>query len=214
MSHRTLAVLMACWLALGAWSVSPALAATLPPARRPAAAPTHALDAALERAHAHPDSADAQFEWAMTCAHAGALAPAWEALQRVYEIDPDYADRVVERYGAQVLANPGSAEAHFRLAAGFGMRGEREAARIQLEHVVALAPKDARAWTYLGYFQAEGGHVDLAMASWNRSLAIDPDDAATRFLAAQGMYRQGHFLQAIAAQEQAMKARGGEAFRP
>jgi Flp pilus assembly protein TadD len=116
---------------------------------------------------------------------------AWAALARVNALDPEYAARVTERYAASVEADPADLEARFRLAVGFYFRGRREAARQQLQQIVARAPKNAWALTYLGWLQTEAGHLDQAIGLWQKAISADPDLAMAHWLLGQAHFRKG-----------------------
>lgn len=154
------------------------------------------IAALVARAAEAPHSADAQFEVAMAFARTPFPERAWEALERVNALDPDYAVRVMERYGASVEADPNDLEARFRLAVGFYFRGRREAARQQLQQITWRQPKNAWAHTYLGWLQTEQGHLDQAVGSWQKALSLDPNNAMAHWLIGQAHFRKGRSGQA------------------
>jgi tetratricopeptide (TPR) repeat protein len=170
----------------------------------------------LARAHAAgaPQSADAQFDLAMAYARTPFLEHGWDALGRVTALDGNYAAKVVDRCESDLVAEPNDLEARFRLAFGYYFRGDREAARRELERLVAIAPEDAWFHDYLGFVQAEGDRLDLATASWNRALQLDPNNAVTHYLLGQVHYRQGRFVQAAAELAQALKLRAASPLKP
>lgn len=157
------------------------------------------IAALVARAAEAPHSADAQFEVAMAFARTPFPERAWEALERVNALDPDYASRVMERYGASVEADPNDLEARFRLAVGFYFRGRREAARQQLQAIVARAPRNPWALTYLGWLQTEQGHLDQAVGLWQRAISVDPNHAMAHWLIGQAHFRKGRSGPAAAA---------------
>ncbi len=149
------------------------------------------IAALVARAAEAPHSADAQFEVAMAFARTPFPERAWEALERVNALDADYAARVMERYGASVEADPADLEARFRLAVGFYFRGRREAARQQLQQIVARAPRNPWGLTYLGWLQTEQGHLDQAISLWQRAISADPKNAMAHWLLGQAHFRKG-----------------------
>jgi tetratricopeptide (TPR) repeat protein len=172
------------------------------------------LDDARARALASPQSAEAQFELVVALARSPEYDQAWDALSRLQGLDPDFASRVVDRYEARVVAEPGDAEARVRLAVGYYFRGDREAARRELERAAAIAPGDPWIWDYLGFLQMEIFKSDLASQSWKRALEADPNNALAHYLIGQLLYRQGHQHDAGAELERAAKLRAAGAPRP
>lgn len=192
---------------------SPAIAASLP--LRHAGGPgallvitsQSELAALASRAAAAPYSADAQFELAMAYVRTPFLENGWDALQQVTILDPDYASKVVERYGLVIAAHPEDLEARFRLAFGLFFTGRREASRQQLEGLIARAPLDPWVHTYMGFLLNEAAKPDRAAVHWRRALVLDPTNAVAHYLVGQDHYRQGRIQLAAAALATAMKLR-------
>lgn len=177
--------------------------------------PTQAqLDAARAQAQSNPDSAEAHFELAMLYARTCFLEEGWEALKRVNTLDPAYADKVVERFGAVTEADPQDLDSRFRLAFGYYFQGKKELAHQELERLAALAPRDPWPYNYLGFMVAEQNHLDLAQQYWQRALALDAENAVSHYLIGQIHYRQGRFLQAAQALGKAVSLRAGSRLKP
>lgn len=194
-----------------------AFALAAPPAAAEAVGPAAAsaiaiggqaeLATLVARAAEAPHSADAQFEVAMAFARTPFPERAWRALERVVALDPEYANRVMERYGAAVEADPNDHEARFRLAAGLYFRGRREAARQQLQQIAWRSPQNAWALTYLGWMQAESNRLDQAIGSWQKALAADPSNVVALWLLGQAHFKKGRAAQASATLKQAQSLR-------
>jgi len=60
------------------------------------------------------------------------------------------------------------------LGSVLGMLRRDEEARAQFERAVALDPRYAPAWAYLGLSQAQRGDQARAAESWRRALSLDP----------------------------------------
>ncbi|MDB5097457.1 MAG: hypothetical protein JWM80_1878 [Cyanobacteria bacterium RYN_339] len=187
--------------------------APLPALAEPPAAQA-ALDEARAKALASPQSADMQLELVVALARSPFSDQAWDALTRLQGMDPDFGAHVADRYEALVVAQPGNAEARVRLALGYYFRGDREAARREMERAAAIAPDDPWIWDYLGYLQFENFKTEPALASWRRALAADPNNALAHYLIGQALYRQGHQNDAAEELEKAAKARAATSLRP
>ncbi len=161
----------------------------------------------VARAAEAPYSADAQFEVAMAFARTPFPERAWSALERMVALDPEYANRVMERYSALVEADPNDLEARFRLAAGLYFRGRTAAARQQLQQITWRSPQNAWAHTYLGWLQAESSRLDLAIGSWQKALAADPSNVVALWLLGQAHFKKGRAAQASETLKQAQSLR-------
>jgi tetratricopeptide (TPR) repeat protein len=179
-----------------------------------AAAPPTALDEARAKALASPQSAAMQLELVMALARSPQYEQAWDALMRLQAMDPDFGLHVTDRYEARVVADPGDVDARARLALGYYFRGDREAARRELERAAAIAPNDPWIWDYLGFLQAEINKSDLAIASWKHALEADPNNALAHHLLATMLFRQGHHADAGEELEKARKLRAAAASNP
>jgi len=63
-----------------------------------------------------------------------------------------------------------------------------DAARADLEKAVAMDPKLAGAWYYLGLLDYLAGHFDKAAASYEKNLALSDDDVARGIAAVDWLY--------------------------
>jgi cytochrome c-type biogenesis protein CcmH/NrfG len=83
--------------------------------------------------------------------------------------------------------SPSLAEPRMELARLYGEFGNKEAATNTLADAVRLNPNDPRQWAALGKVREESGNYSQALANYQRSLQINPNqsDVAARVTALQ-----------------------------
>ncbi len=85
---------------------------------------------------------------------------------------------------------PEDAEGHFELGALFDRQKLYNQAVVQFERVVAINPKDARAWDYLGLNREPLAQIEAADTAFQKGLAVNQGRWADNFL----NYNYGRFL--------------------
>ncbi len=84
--------------------------------------------------------------------------------------------------GAPLLAStdPLSADAHFRLGAGYEAAGRQDDAAKQFQRVVKLAPENTEAWVALGNVEFKLGNFPLAESAYRGALNVSPGHVAAQ----------------------------------
>jgi tetratricopeptide (TPR) repeat protein len=89
-----------------------------------------------------------------------------------------------EMYRKSLELSPGSATAHFNLAASLAGSGELAEAEEHFRSSIDIEPT-SRAYTALGMIQSQQGRVDDSVASLQKAIELDPDNQQARSLLAQ-----------------------------
>lgn len=188
---------------------------------QPALADTRPEEIAVlkERVRQDEKDADARFDLAMGLARTPWLEQGWQELLKVREMDPGYAQKVLERYEPIAKENPDNIEAWFRLAFGHFFTGlerkDSEARRKALEafaKVLEIDPKYVWALNYLAYLTYEGGDLAGALAYAERAVQADAENAVAHFLKAQALVRQNRYWAAAPELALAMRLRAQAGF--
>jgi tetratricopeptide (TPR) repeat protein len=89
-----------------------------------------------------------------------------------------------EMYRKSLELSPGSATAHYNLAASLAGSGELAEAEEHFRSSIDIEPT-SRAYTALGMIQSQQGRVDDSVASLQKAIELDPDNQQARSLLAQ-----------------------------
>lgn len=136
-------------------------------------------------------------------------------------------DRKIAEYERLLGQNPDDRLVLYRLAFGYYMRGYAVAngymkdptvapdwyyqrAEQTFRHLAAIDPTDISTLNYLGFLLAEREpekNYDAAVALWQRSLEVNPDNPGAYMLLGQAAMKKGHLRQAVEYSAQALKAR-------
>lgn len=187
-----------------------------------------------QRVAQEPNNPDAHFDLAMGLARTVKLEDGYAELKKVIALDPDYADKVIAKYTPMVQANKQNVEAFFRLAFGYYFKGlmaqqasdslavtdpakakaasdeavqDKEQAKQAFKSIIANDPKYVWGYNYLGYLLFEDGHINKAMAQWNKADSIE-DNAVAHFMLGQAFIKQGDMKDAVPEITRAMQLRG------
>lgn len=151
-----------------------------------------------------PNNPDLHFELAMAYSRSSSIEKGWPELQKVDDLDPGYADKLIKKSMAKLKANPKDTEVRYRLAFGYYFKGLKDKddkfkkmARDEFDSIVKIDPKHVWAMNYLGYLYAEENNLDKAIELWKQSLAIDPNNPVTHFVLGHGYYRKGEVKKAL-----------------
>lgn len=186
-----------------------------------------------KQVEADPASADAHFDLAMGLGRTVKLESGYTELKKVHELDPTYADKVIERYRPMVEQNKQNIEAHFRLAFGYFFKGYtyeldanaakddpakadslraeslkyKEMAKTSFRSILEVDPQYVWAYNYLGFLFGSDGNLDQALTLLKQGLAVE-DNAVGHFLIGQVYFKQGNVPGGLAETTTAMRMRG------
>lgn len=140
-------------------------------------------------------------------------------------------DRKIAEYEALLRHNPDDKLVLYRLAFGYYMRGYAvangyiknaeptpentpdafyEKSERTFRHLSEIDPADISTLNYLGFLLAEREpqkNYDAAVALWQRSLQVTPDNPGAYMLLGQAAMKTGNLRQAVEYSTQALKAR-------
>lgn len=132
-----------------------------------------------------------------------------EALQKVGSTKDDEeasgaASRAAEEYREVLKLNPDDFDAQFQIAQAFMEEHRWAEAIVELEKLHAKHPKNVEVLNLLGWAAINEGQHDRAFKTWQRSLALDPKNTATRdniirarLEVGKRLREQGIFMKAI-----------------
>jgi Flp pilus assembly protein TadD len=83
--------------------------------------------------------------------------------------------------------DPGDPQVHLHLGSTYLALGRREEARASLEHSLSIEPRNERALAELGRLQALDNHLDEAVETLRRAIAVNPEYAEPHYYLA-GIY--------------------------
>lgn len=169
------------------------------------------LELLRQRVVAAPGDPGAHFDMAMGLARTSRLEEGWTSLNKVNELDPGYAEKVITTYAPMVAENPQNIEAQFRLAFGHYFKGyslqeqgqaeaakeSKSLAKQAFRHIISLDPKYVWGYNYLAYLLAEEGDLAEAVETLKQAIAVEPDNAVSHFLIGQAYFRQGNHKDAV-----------------
>ena len=118
----------------------------------------------------NPRSFDAWYQYARTALHQGALEKALELFEKASEVDPD-------DYQSPLIAAPVYRKLGYEAKA---LEAERRGVALAESHLQSY-PDNARAYFLATAALDNLGESEKALAWANRAIAIDPDDATTRY---------------------------------
>lgn len=152
----------------------------------------------------NPKDANAFFELAMAYSRSSYIEKAWPALQEVDKIDPNFANKVIQKMSANLAKNPNDTESRYRLAFGYYFKGLKnndntfkQKAKDEFDKIIKQDPKHVWAINYRAYLYTEDGELDKAISMWEMSLAIDKNNPVTHFVLGHAYYKKGKFKQAL-----------------
>lgn len=193
--------------------------------------PKTEIEALQQQVEANPESADAHFDLAMGLGRTVKLESGYTELKKVHELDPTYADKVIDRYKPMVEANKQNIEAQFRLAFGYFFKGYgyeldagaakdeqaealtaqaltyKEMSKQSFQAILEVDPKYVWAYNYLGFLIGSEGNLDQALNLLKQGLAVE-DNAVGHFLVGQVYFKQGNVPAGLAETTTAMRMRG------
>lgn len=154
-----------------------------------------ANQAALQLA---PNSADAHFELAMSYGYTGQIEKGWAELKGIPHYDPQYAPKVIEKYGALTETSPKEWKNWFKLAFGYYFADQKDKALECFQKVLDIDPKHIWAMGFMGLLEGERGNTDKGIEWSKKALVIEPNATAIHFLLAEGYRRKGDYLKTLA----------------
>ncbi len=96
-----------------------------------------------------------------------------------------------------IALNPYDAPAQSRLLQVLVDTGSYDAARGQIDALIAAQPDNVEAHVNAGVLARRTGRVDDAIASWLRALAINPDQPQVQLYAAEALHERGRAAESI-----------------
>lgn len=192
------------------------------------------IDAAEAQVRANQDDPEAHFLLAIAYSRTPYVEKALEELERSRRLArksrEGYAmfDRKISEYEHMLSKQPNDPLVLYRLGFGYYMRGYAVAngympnsgqivpdvfydkAEQTFRRLVSIAPDDISAKNYLGYLLAERApekNYDAAVALWQESLKLEPENPAAYMLLGQAAMKAGNLRQAVEYSAHALKAR-------
>jgi tetratricopeptide (TPR) repeat protein len=192
------------------------------------------IDAAEAQVRANPDDPEAHFLMAIAYSRTPYVEKALEELERSRRLarksKEGYAmfDRKISEYEHMLSKQPDDPLVLYRLGFGYYMRGYAVAngympnsgqlvpdvfydkAEQTFRRLVSIAPNDIAAKNYLGYLLAERApekNYNAAVALWQESLTLEPENPAAYMLLGQAALKAGNLRQAVEYSAHALRAR-------
>lgn len=120
-----------------------------------------------------------------------------------FEGKPDLA---IPDYEQAIKRDPKIAEAYFGLGSIYWLKGDNGRAIANLDHAVAIGkPRSVLYLTYLGYAHYDKGEFDLAIADYDRAIALQPDGADAFLHRSIAYTGKGDYARALVDCQQAIK---------
>ena len=181
-----------------------------------------AIDQFVQALKLNPGFAEAHFNLAAALGDAGRIQDAIAQYQEAIRLTPDFTDArynlgnvlsgmpgrlddAVAQYLALLQIDPSYAEARYNLALVCYRRGNRDAARIQLQVVVKQRPCFVEGRRLLGAILDKEGRLDEAIRQYSEILRLKPDDATNRFSLAVDLSKQGRLDEGITEFQEALR---------
>jgi tetratricopeptide (TPR) repeat protein len=181
-----------------------------------------AIDQFVQALKLNPGFAEAHFNLAAALGDAGRIQDAIAQYQEAIRLKPDFTDArynlgnvlsgmpgrlddAVAQYLALLQIDPSYAEARYNLALVCYRRGNRDAARIQLQVVVKQQPCFVEGRRLLGAILDKEGRLDEAIRQYSEILRLKPDDATNRFSLAVDLSKQGRLDEGITEFQEALR---------
>ncbi len=170
-----------------------------------------------------PSELDALIALAQREHHAGRLAEAAAAYDKVLAIEPNIAgvhfklgnvlkdqekfDEAAARYEQAIALRPDYAQAYYHLGTLLSDRGKLDEAATRFQQVIALRPDHAGAHYNLGNTLKQLDRLDQARARYEQAIALRPDYAKAYNNLGNVLLIQGKLDEAVARYEQALALR-------
>ena len=104
-------------------------------------------------------------------------ADRWDQVSEAVELlNEGDAEAAVQKLRVVVVHDPGNADAHYWLGKALSRLNQFGAATVALQMALRQAPSFLGAWVELALCQRELGHLDDAIRSGTRALALRDDD--------------------------------------
>ncbi len=140
---------------------------------------------------ANPKSADAHFDLAMSYAYTGRVLEGWDVLKKIPDLDPGYAQKVVDKYSKLSQDDPKEWKYPFKLAFGYYFMDKKEKARDSFQEVIHRDPKSIWGRGFLAYMYVELGEFGKAVEACDQALAIDQRATGVYFVKAWALSKKG-----------------------
>jgi len=102
----------------------------------------------------------------------------------------------IKELRAALDIDPDLLSARIALARALYDSGQRQAARAEVDRVLARQPDNALANFFLGILAEDAGNAAEAIARFRRALAVDPANAGAHFHLADSLLREGRYREA------------------
>jgi len=185
---------------------------------------TNDVQTAKAQAEAHPDDPEAHFLYAAALSRSPYLMEAFQELKKTKEIlkqkqDFEFIDRTLTSYNALVKADPDNTVLLYRVSLAYFLKGysiekyashfknvptgtpqeNYDKARVAMERVIELDPKDTAARNCLGYIVSNNGRdLTNAIKIWHESIAVDGENNPGAYLMlSQAYMKQGDLGKAM-----------------
>lgn len=153
----------------------------------------HKKEIAIKEAsvEAFPNNAHAHFDLAMTYAYSNMIQEGLDELNKVQEIDKDFAKKAQKIYRAKLVSDPFSWKLKFRLAFANFFAGDKKGYIKELNEILEFDPYNIWAYGYQALAYGEMGEYDKAIKLCKKALKLDPDVSSIRFALGQAYYKKG-----------------------
>lgn len=148
----------------------------------------------------YPSDAHTRYNLAMVYAHEGQLLDGWRELQtlgtQLSGGQQEFAGQVTAEANRILQRSPADVLTRYRLAFALYFAGQKDAARLQFERIVALEPNHSWSLGYLGYAYMDRGDLNRAIALWERGVKVDPANSVLHYALGLAYTRKGELKNA------------------
>lgn len=149
----------------------------------------------------YPTDPHARFSLAMVYAHEGELLNGWRELQMIgrqlsSEQQQRFATEVVGEADRVLQRSPNDVLIRYRRAFALYFLGQKDAAKVEFEKIVALEPDHSWSLGYLGYGYMDKGDLNRAIALWERGVKADPGNSVLHYVLGLAYTRKGELKKA------------------
>jgi tetratricopeptide (TPR) repeat protein len=137
-----------------------------------------------------PDSNDARFEYAMSCAYTGQIMEGWTMLKK---LPKGYSQEVVAKYEPLTKNEKDNWKAPFKLAFGYYFAKRKQDAIPLFEESYRRNPDNVWALGFIAFVRGDLGETDEAIRVCKEALKKEPNATAIHFLLGEGYRRKGQY---------------------
>lgn len=139
----------------------------------------------------HPKDPQSHFELAMTYSYSNRIEDGLAELNKVNELDPNYAKKAMKYYEKRAKIYPTDWKVLFRYAFSLYFNEKKKDAISEFQQVIKLDPKNVFAYGYIAIIYGELNDIDSAIDSCKKAITIDSNVAAIHLLLGTAYYKKG-----------------------